>query len=66
MTFSVLLIKNDQPRVVGTLFANDQTNAEALAPAICGCSQGESIRVCRTEDREIPLRISSVGPVHFY
>ena len=59
MTFSVLMIKDDQPRVVGTVFANDQANAEALAPAIWGCTQGESLKICRAEDREIPLRISS-------
>ncbi len=59
MTFSVLMIRDDHPRVVGTLFANDQANAEALAPAIWGCPQGESLKICRTEDREIPFRISS-------
>jgi hypothetical protein len=65
MTFSVLMIKDDQSRVVGTLFANDQANAEALAPAIWGCSQGESLKICRAEDREIPLRLPSPDPTHF-
>jgi len=65
MTFSILLVKDDQPRVVGTLWATDQANAEALAPAICGCSNGESIRVRRTEDRDIPFKLSSAEPPHF-
>ena len=64
MTFSVLMIKDNQPRLVGTLFANDQANAEALAPAIWGCSQGESLKICRAEDREIPLRLPSSEPIH--
>ena len=65
MTFSVLMIKDNQPRVVGTLFANDQANAEALAPAIWGCTQGESLKICRAEDREIPLRLAASEPTHF-
>ena len=65
MTFSVLMIKDNQPKVVGTLFANNQANAEALAPAIWNCLQGESLKICRAEDREIPLRFCSSEPTHF-
>ena len=65
MTFSILLVKDNQPRVVGTLWANDQANAEALAPAIWGCTHGELLRVRRTEDREIPLKLSPAEPMHF-
>lgn len=65
MTFSIMVVRNDQPRVVGTIWANDQANAEILAPAICGCSEGERVKVLRTEDREIPLRLSGGGSMTF-
>jgi hypothetical protein len=56
MTFSVLLMKDDQPRVVGTIFAADEANAQTMAPALFNCESGEQVRIRRTEDREIPLR----------
>lgn len=56
MTFSVLLVKDDQPRVVGTIFTDDEAKAQSMAPALCNCQSGEQVRVRRTEDREIPLR----------
>ena len=65
MTFSVLVIKNDQPRVVGTLWADDETRARDLAPAICTCGEGEQVRLLRTESREIPLRMCTSGPMQF-
>ena len=57
MTFLVLLLKENQPKVIGTLWASDETSAQALAPAICSCSKGTTLSVRRTEDREIPLRL---------
>lgn len=56
MTFSVLLVKDDQPRVVGTIFTDDEAKAQSIAPALCTCGNGEQLRIRRTEDREIPLR----------
>ena len=56
MTFAVLLVKDDQPRVVGTLFTSDEAQAQSMAPALCRCSEGEQLRVRRAEGREIPLR----------
>jgi hypothetical protein len=64
MTFSILLVKDHKPRVVGTLWADDETKARALAPVLYG-SQGEQVEVCRTEDREIPLRVSAPEPMNF-
>lgn len=61
MTFLLLLLKENQPKVIGTLWASDETSAQALAPAICRCSNGTTLSVRRTEDREIPLRLSD-GP----
>lgn len=56
MTFSVLLVKDDQPRVVGTIFTDDEAKAQSMVPALCSCQTGEHVRIRRTEDREIPLR----------
>ena len=60
MTFLVLVIKDNQRRVVGTLWAADEAGARAVAPAICPCRDGEKVSVCKTENREIPLRIPDV------
>ena len=65
MTFSVLVIKDNQPRVIGTLWAADEAGAQAVAPAICTCHDGEKLSVCKTEDREIPFRISEVSAPTF-
>jgi len=65
MTFSIMVVKDEQPRVVGTLWANDQANAELMAPALCRCTEGESVSVRRTEDREIPLRLADSQALHF-
>ena len=64
MTFSVLLIKDDQRRVVGTLWTDNEASAQSLAPAVCPCAEGELLNVRRTEDREIPLRLEDRS-LHF-
>jgi hypothetical protein len=56
MTFSVMMVKDDQPRVVGTLFTNDEAQAQSMAPALFNCQSGEQLRIQRAEGREIPLR----------
>ena len=65
MTFSVLLVKDDQARVVGTLWADDESKAKAVAPILCGCSEGEKLNVRRAEDREIPLRLATPTSMQF-
>ena len=56
MTFSVMLVRDDRPRIVGTLFTSDEAQAQSMAPALWQCADGEQLRVRRAEDREIPLR----------
>ena len=58
MTFSVMLVKEDQRRVIGTLWTDDEAKAQSLAPTLWCCPDGEQLRVCRTEDREIPFRLA--------
>jgi len=65
MTFSVLVIKDNQPRVVGILWAADEARAQAAVLAVCPCREGEKVAVRKTEDREIPLRIPDVAAPTF-
>jgi len=57
MTFAVMAVKDDQRRVVGTLWTDDEARAQSLAPELCICSDGEFIKVLRLDDREIPFRL---------
>ena len=58
MTFSVILLENDQPKkVIGTIWANDQMQASAMARDLCQSTEGQiAVRQC-SEDREIPFRL---------
>jgi hypothetical protein len=62
MTFSVVVIESNQhKRVVGTLWASDEAGAYAVAPELVGPGQSGAIHIERSEEREIPLRISEAG-----
>jgi hypothetical protein len=65
MTFAVVLTQDNQPRIVGTLFADNEHNAQALAPQLWNHVTGGSVSVCRTEDREIPLKLAATEPTIF-
>ena len=58
MTFSVVLLENDKPKkVIGTIWASEETQASALARDFCQGEEGPiAVRKC-SEDREIPFRI---------
>jgi hypothetical protein len=58
MTFSVILLEKDQPKkIIGTIWANDQMQASALARDLCQSKEGQiAIRQC-SEEREIPFRL---------
>jgi len=59
MTFSVILLENDKPnKVIGTIWANAETQASALARDLCQGQQGQiAVRKC-SEDREIPFKLN--------
>jgi len=59
MTFSVILLENDKPkRIIGTIWANEETQASALANDLCQCKEGKiAVRKC-SEDREIPFKLN--------
>jgi hypothetical protein len=57
MTFSVILLENDKPKkIIGTIWANEETQASALARDLCQHQDGQ-VAVCKcSEDREIPFK----------
>jgi hypothetical protein len=58
MTFSVILLENDKPKkVIGTIWASEETQASALARDLCQSKEGQiAVRKC-SEDREIPFHL---------
>ncbi len=57
MTFSVLLVENNQPKkVIGTVWANEEGQAAAIARAVCNCEQ-DKVVVRKAEETEIPLNL---------
>ena len=58
MTFSVILLENDKPKkVIGTIWASEETQASAMAHDLCQAPEGQiAVRKC-SEDREIPFRL---------
>lgn len=64
MTFSVLVMNDHKPRVVGTLWADDEAKAKTIAPMLYS-GEAQVVEVCRTEDREIPFRLATSEPMHF-
>jgi len=65
MTFAVMLLKDDQAKVIGTLWAKDEANARATVLMLSPRANGELVRVCRAEDREIPLRLWNTQAMRF-
>jgi hypothetical protein len=59
MTFSVILLENDKPnKVIGTIWATEETQASALARDLCQSQHGQiAVRKC-SEDREIPFKLN--------
>ena len=58
MTFSVILLENDKTKkIIGTIWASEETQASAMARDLCKAKEGQiSVRKC-SEDREIPFHL---------
>ena len=63
MTFSVVIIEDNRPKVVGTVWASDESSARALAPAIADGNPSITVSIQRAEEREIPLRFCQSEPI---
>lgn len=60
MTFAVVNIAESRERVVGTIWANGESDAQQMASSLFqgeSESQRDSVVVRRAEEREIPLRL---------
>lgn len=60
MTFAVVNIAENRERVVGTIWADGESDAQQMASSLFQPetdSQGHSVVVRRAEEREIPLRV---------
>lgn len=59
MTFSVVLLENDKPKkIIGTIWANEESQASTLAHYLCKSTEGPiAVRKC-SEDREIPFKMN--------
>lgn len=57
MTFAIFQNESNEPRkVVGMLYAADESNARAMAPLVLAADIAK-FSIERSEDREIPLKI---------
>ena len=61
MTFTVVSINEASERVVATVWADAEPQAEALAASLFSASE-RAVQVRRTDDREIPMRVAAELP----
>ena len=59
MTFAVVSVGKEQEKVVGTIWAQEESQAQLIASSLCSQGPNETVVVRRTEDREIPLKLSN-------
>lgn len=57
MTFVVVAKGTEREKVVGTIWAEGEQQAQVLASTVCRCQPDESICIRPAEVREIPLRL---------
>ena len=60
MTFAVVTVAENRERVIGTIWANGESDAEQIATSLFQPDPEplrERLIVRRAEDREIPLRL---------
>jgi hypothetical protein len=58
MTFAVVTVAENREKIVGTIWAAAEAEAQAMAATLVhGDRQDQRVIVRRAEDREIPLRL---------
>jgi hypothetical protein len=60
MTFTVVNVAENRERVLGTIWADGESDAQQMASTLFpqqGESQSQRLVVRRAEEREIPLRL---------
>ena len=62
MTFAVVNIAENRERVVGTIWADGESDAQQMATSLFPTeseTQRERVLLRRAEEREIPLRVTN-------
>ena len=60
MTFAVVTVADNRERVIGTIWANGESDAQQIASSLFQSDthpQSQQLVVRRAEEREIPLRV---------
>ena len=55
MTYSVIRVENDRPRVIGTIWAKQETEAQAIAVGLCQRNENERVEIRPAAEREMPM-----------
>lgn len=56
MTFAVIYVGTGIEKVVGTIWANAETEAQAIASDLLKIPEREKVVIRRAEEREIPMK----------
>jgi hypothetical protein len=56
MTFTVIEVGAESEKVVGTIWAGAETEAQAIVTDLLIAPENEKVVIRRAEDREVPLR----------
>jgi hypothetical protein len=59
MTFAVVSVANETEKVVGTIWANAESEAHEIATNLVSSQAHETVIVRRAEETEIPFKLSN-------
>ena len=57
MTFSVLSVTGNRETVIGTIWADAESEAQSIASNLCAAEDQRQVVVRKSEERELPLRL---------
>ena len=60
MTFSVVQVENGRTRIIGTIWAGEESDARAIASNVIQADDPQSIVIRRTEQSEVPMEAGTV------
>jgi hypothetical protein len=56
MTFSVIQLGGGREKIVGTIWASAESEAQSIAADLLQASENDSVVIRRAEEREIPMK----------
>jgi hypothetical protein len=57
MTFAVIEQGSGDDKVVGTIWATEESQAQSVASDLLNLPEGEKVVIRRAEDRELPMKL---------